>query len=392
MRAAFLLHTDMFRPSPIFRAVKEATALRHAGVPSSAVCWIKGDLDLPPKETIDGVEVERYAFRPTSQSPVHLVRRYRDLQRVTRDLADRVAATQPGVIIAHDLEVLSAAVRAAAGKIPVVYDAHEDWPAMVGETSRIEGLLSAFLERRLCRRVAAVVTPSDLITDRFRSHGVRAITLHNAPYRSDVEPFPSEAEIASTRQELGLAHSFVLGYVGTLAPLRGLEVTLEALTGLRDDVRFVVVGGPETEAERIRGLARERGVADRVQLVGRVPRTEVVRYTAAFDLAIVLPPPYSRNYLTTLPNKAYDYMAAAVPILASDLPSLRHTLVEEAGCAVAVAPEAGAVRAAVENLRAQPDRLRALGRRGREAFLQTYAWDLQEQRFLTLLREIGLPL
>ncbi|HYY49066.1 MAG TPA: glycosyltransferase family 4 protein [Thermoplasmata archaeon] len=390
MRATFLLHTDMFRPSPIFRAVKEASALAHLGVLSTAVCWIKGTLDLPPSETIDGVTVKRYVFQPSPQSLFHLVRRYRELRRVTRDLAALVAATHPDVIVAHDLEVLSAGVRAGAGRVPVVYDAHEDWPAMVGETSPIEGVFSSILERRLSRQVAAVVTPSELIAEKFRAWGARAETLHNAPYEAEVEPLPTAADVAQIREGLGVAGAFVLGYVGTLAPKRGLELAVEALAGLPHDVRFVVVGGPATEAERIRGLAQRAGVGDRVSLVGRVPRRDVSRYTAAFDLALVLPPPASRNYLTTLPNKAYDCMAVGVPILASDLPALRRLIVDEARAGIVVAPEVRAVREAIMDLRGNPGLLKELGRNGLRAFRETYAWEKQEPRFLALLRDIGV--
>src|SRR5207245_1144718 len=153
---------------------------------------------------------------------------------------------------------------------------------------------------------------------------------------------------------------------------------------------FVAVGGPDLEIERLRRLAAARGVAKRVAFTGLVSRSEVVRYTATFDVSVVLPPPLSRNYLTTLPNKAYDYMAAGVPILASDLPSLRGTLVEEAGCAVAVRPAVEPGRSAPAHLRNRPDPRRELGRRGREAFLQRYAWDIQETKFLRLLREVGV--
>ena len=391
MRASFALHADMFLPSPIFRATKEAQALRNAGFSCSAVCWIKDDASLPPEVEMEGVDVQRFFFRPRSQRLANLPGRYLDLRRTTRELSNRLVGTQPDLLVPHDLEVLSAGIRAARRRgVPVVYDAHEDWPSMVGETSRLEGALSAFLERRLCRHVSAVVTPSEMITDRFRGWGVRAETLHNSPYRKDAGSLPTEGEVASARSVLGLREAFVVGYVGTLAPNRGLETTIEALASLEGDVRFLVVGGPETEARRLEELARAHGVGERVRFLGRVPRAEVARHTALFDVAVVLPPPRSRNYLTTLPNKAYDYMAAGVPILASDLPSLRRTLVEEARCAIAVSPDPASVRTALDRLRGSPDRRKELGRNGRDAFLHRYCWDLQEEKFLRLLREVGL--
>ncbi len=391
MRASFLLHTDLFSPSPVFRATKEIGALRKVGFTCSAICWLKADEKLPPSEVRDGVQVTRFVYEPRPQRLTSLPERYRDLRKAARGLADRAERERPDLIVPHDLEVLAAGIRSARSRdVPVVYDSHEDWPAMVGETSRLEGILSTLLERRLCRKVSAVVTPSELVAERFRGWGVRAEVLHNSPYRADVEPLPTEVDIRSRRESMGLQGAFIVGYIGRLAPHRGLELTIDALAGLPDDVRFVVVGGPESEAERLRKLAADRGVGKRVTFTGLVPRSEVVRYTATFDVCVVLPPPLSRNYLTTLPNKAYDYMAAGVPILTSDLPSLRQTLVEEAGCAVAVPPQVEAVRTALADLRARRDLRSELGRRGREAFLERYAWDIQETKWLRLLREVGV--
>ena len=393
MRACFALRTDMFKPSPIFRAVKEARALAAAGWACSASCWIKGAPVLPARETVDEVEIHRIRYDPPAQRLAFIPARYLGLRRVSKAMAAEIAAIEPDVVIAHDLEVLGAGVRAAQSRhVPVLYDAHEDWPAMVGETSRLEGWLASSLERRLCQLVDAVVTPSDSIRDKYRRMGLRAETLYNSPYREEVDPPPDPVTVQRTRNELGLSGRFVLGYSGTLAPHRGLETTIDALTHLPDDVFFLVVGGPDDEQRRLETLARNRGVDRRIRLVGRVPRTEVPRFTATFDLAVVLLPPVSANYLQALPNKVFDYLAAGIPILASDLPELRRFVELDVRCGVVVPPNPASVVSAVTSLRAAPDRLKQLGTSGRTAFVERLSWDHQAAKFLTLLREIGVPI
>ena len=393
MRACFVLRTDLFHPSPVFRALKEIRALQEAGVECSAVCWIKEITDLPAEEAIEGIRVIRIFRKPPAQRLSNLWQRYRELRSVTLELKVRLTSLQPNIVIAHDLEVLAAGVAAAqAVHARVLFDAHEDWPAMVGETSRIEGWLASFLERRLSRQVDATVTPSDSIRDKYRGRGLRAETLYNSPYRDEVDSLSDATTVERTRRELGMSGRFVLGYSGTLAPYRGLETTIDALALLPNDVVFLVVGGPDGERRRLEGVARERSVSDKIRFVGQVLRADVPRFVAAFDLALVLLPPVSANYLQALPNKVFDYMAAGIPVLTSDLPELRRLVEVDARCGVAVRPDPSSVAAAVTSLRATPGPLKQLGANGRTAFVERFSWDHQAEQFLSLLRETGVPM
>src|SRR6185295_19644270 len=92
-------------------------------------------------------------------------------------------------------------------------------------------------------------------------------------------------------------------------------------------VYFAIAGGMEQDVRRLR--ARAGGLAN-VRIDGFQPPTRVPLYLAAADLAVVsnrAKPAISARH--TSPLKLLEAMAVGVPLVASDLPSLRELLEDE---------------------------------------------------------------
>ena len=67
-------------------------------------------------------------------------------------------------------------------------------------------------------------------------------------------------------------------YVGRLDPRKGVDTAIEALPDLPDEARLELVGGWDTrEEDRLRALARELGVEERVVFGGHRDRPEILR-------------------------------------------------------------------------------------------------------------------
>jgi glycosyltransferase involved in cell wall biosynthesis len=109
-------------------------------------------------------------------------------------------------------------------------------------------------------------------------------------------------------------------YVGGLMPGRGLEPAIRALA-LAPALRLRLVGpGSDAYCARLRRCAEDAGVSERVVLAPPVPPTRVLDAIADATLGVMLIEPICRSYELTVPNKLFEYAAAGLPILSSDLP------------------------------------------------------------------------
>ncbi|MEV1147270.1 glycosyltransferase [Micromonospora sp. NPDC049799] len=115
--------------------------------------------------------------------------------------------------------------------------------------------------------------------------------------------------------------------VGRMVERKGFQEVVRALPAV-PDAECVVVGGPPAEllpadgyARRLTALAESCGVADRVKLVGAVPREEMGRWYRSADL-LVAAPWYEPFGLTPL-----EAMACGVPVVGTDVGGISDTVV-----------------------------------------------------------------
>jgi glycosyltransferase involved in cell wall biosynthesis len=137
------------------------------------------------------------------------------------------------------------------------------------------------------------------------------------------------------RAQLGLPKDrLVIGYVGrfqTLGMEKGLPVLLSAFGRLRTryDIAplLLCVGGPMDVVPAYREAAVAAGAhPDDVLFVDRVGSTEVPTWITACDVGVIPFPRGDHFARYASPLKVFEFMAAGVPLVASDLPALRESL------------------------------------------------------------------
>jgi SAM-dependent methyltransferase len=118
-------------------------------------------------------------------------------------------------------------------------------------------------------------------------------------------------------------------------------------------------------------------VSDRVELRAPVPPSELLDAIAGATVGLMLIERTGRSYELTLPNKLFEYAAAGVPILASDMPVLAG-VVSEAGIGEVVpVDDIAAIALGMERL-ASPDVNAAVRARVR-AFAARETWDRERE-------------
>jgi len=161
---------------------------------------------------------------------------------------------------------------------------------------------------------------------------------------------------------------FVVGYVGRLVPAKGVDILLQALSGL-DGVWQATVVGSGPEQPTLMKLARSLGIEDRVHFEGPISSIQMPHYYHQLDV-LVLPSRTQANWKEQFGRVLVEAMACGVPVIGSDCGEIPHVI----GDAGLVFPEGDvtALRAHLASLMADPERRAELAHRGRERALTHY--------------------
>lgn len=300
-------------------------------------------------------------------------------------LALRAGATRPDVIHAHDAAMLLPGMLAARkARAKLVYDSHElatgvpyrrgAWPAVVSGVERLGA-----------PRADAVITVSDGIATRLSERYPlrrRPTVVRNLP---DLPP-PGAAPAPNLRRQLAIGEAPFILHQGAVAPGRGCEILLGAL-GLLPDAHLLFLGAEGEYADRLRSAAHRQGLVSRTHLLPPAPPEALLSYTAQADVGVSLLEASCENHRLALPNKLFEYVAAGLPIVVSDLPEAGK-LVRERGigwCADPSDPEA--VATALGTALAQQGDEGLRDRIGRAA--AELSWQRERLRLLSLYEDLA---
>ena len=214
------------------------------------------------------------------------------------------------------------------------------------------------LERRLAQRTDVLVAVSPEVRDSLQALGIgRQREFHVVPLGLDLEPFLAvDTPHGGLRASLSIGPTTPLvGVVGRLVPIKGVEVLLHAMA-LVPDVHLAIIGDGE-ERGRLSRQAAAMGLAGRVHFTGWWP--DVPAAMSDLDLVVLT----SRNEGT--PVALIEAQAAGKPVVATDVGGVRHVI--EHGVTGWLAPpgDAPAVARLIEAALTDRGRLRAFGAAGR---------------------------
>ncbi|HEY6549883.1 MAG TPA: glycosyltransferase [Solirubrobacterales bacterium] len=330
MRIAMLLHKSVEHDSRVRRA---ARALAEGGHDVTV-------LHLPrARGELDG-ELDGFAVR--SVTPPAWVRQRLPafLYRLVFFAAFLVALRRlrPDAVHAHDAAMLAPGwLGARATGAMLVYDSHE-YAVGVPYRERAWTALVGALEHLFVPRSALVITVSEGIAERLgERYRLRrpAVVVRNFP---DPRAYDADFDCGDLRSALDLpADAELVLHLGAAALDRGCETLVRAVARMPGDVNLLFLGVDAPYAARLGELAAELGIGERVHFRPPVAVDRILAYARQASVGVSLLEDSCENHRLALPNKVFEYLAAGVPVLASDLPELRRTLTGQPG-AVLVDP------------------------------------------------------
>ena len=273
---------------------------------------------------------------------------------------------------------------------PVVYDSFEHYEKLVMTDQRFPALLRPILARlygrmetTVAERLAAVVVPAiDEVEGEKRFHNVRRLVLvRNFAWRDVFSDLPAEVE---RKQQLV--------YIGDISEhRRSMSTIIEMLHLMRhQDATLLLIGKvdvPKTRSVLDTAIAKY-ALGERIRFLEEVPHETIKFYLweSAVGLVPLRPEP---RWEVDIPQKMFEYMACALPFVATDLRPPRK-FAKESGAGLVVKPlSAQAFADAVDFLLEHPEEASRMGRSGRQAFLEKYNMDTEAVKLVDLVESLA---
>jgi glycosyltransferase involved in cell wall biosynthesis len=288
-------------------------------------------------------------------------------------------SVRPDICHANNLSSLPAAI---ACKVrfgsKVIYDAHELETHRAG-MSKFARLRAGLVERALIRHTDRVITVSDSIAAYLAGrYGIRVPQVVR-----NVAAVSASAKTIDTGSSKSAGMTIL--HLGLIGPRRGLEQLIDALP-LVEGVRARFVGPGSEYSAVLRDRARERGVLDRFEIEDLVPPDAVNSLMTDVDAGYCGTTDTPLSYRFSLPNKLFSYLAAGVPVVASDLPEVRSLLGGTGAGALFELRSLESLAAAIRAVMCG-DRV-ALRERARK-LAEANSWEREQQRLLDVYAELS---
>lgn len=351
---------------------KECVTLAGAG--HDVVLVSPPSEELRSDEIIDGVQL-RLTTKPAGRLSRMTFGAARTFRAAMRERADFYHF--------HDPELIPYGLLLKLLGRRVVYDVHEDLPRQVAHKYWIPRVFRPVLAR-LCEvlegaaaaRFDGVVAATPVIGARFKKDSTAVV--HNYPA---IREFALDAgSTPHARRPMEVL------YAGGIQRIRGVVEMVAAIEHgpARLGARLQLAGrfSPESLHDEVRAMSAWTHVDYR----GWQSRDEIATLMRRARVGLVVLHP-TRNYVESYPIKLFEYMAAGVPVVASDFPIWRQ-IVDGASCGLLVDPmDPRAIGQAVEWLLEHPSEAEEMGRRGAAAARAQYNWETEGARLLRFYAE-----
>lgn len=319
-----------------------------------------------------GIQARQIGLKPTS-GPMMFINYYRSLKK---ELARH---GNYDVIFSCDLYSLRAAVKHKKNtRGELVYDAREIYTGL-------PSLMKSLVKRWIWKRVefsGLAKTGIILVTAKRDANAIlgahsflpRSLLVRNLPLRTSP---PKRNDYLREYFPLIGARK-ILVYVGGLQSDRGLEEMINAMTKLRGEAVFVMIGDGairETLQKQTQTLHLEESVFFHPSL----DSDSVISVLASANIGISLINTRSQSYTFALPSKIFEYVHAGLPVLTTDLIEVKDLFRNAEWIQYSQLTTESIVRA-IHTLSALPDMRTAL-----QKLAEQFTFEKDAKSLLTLL-------
>ena len=264
--------------------------------------------------------------------------------------------------------------------LPLIFEAHDIFH-LTTERKKKERKIHA-LEFRIYPRLDGFVTISRGLAEKLREIFNLQVPMAVIPDGVNLDFFGQ----GSTGKGIKNTQNNKIIYVGQFYSWKGVGTLIQSVKYLKGG-EVHLLGGGEEQVQKMSQWAHQLGIAGRVFFHGQVSPLQVREYLAESAVAVL---PLTQDVISahfTSPLKLFEYMAARVPIVASDLPSTREILTHGVNALLVQPDNPQALAEGIHQILLDREMADRLSRKAYEDVL-AYSWDKRAERLILFLRKI----
>ena len=373
-----------------------ARALKKAGFSVDVLCgypleYAEGK-DIPIKEEVEGIGIHRVKYIQMDRKGfLGRIVNYFSLTFMMLLHLGKLAKYKAVVVYSNPpiLPWIASWAKKLFGTklIFVSYDLYPE-VATVTHTLREGNMICRLMNhinRCVYRRADHVVSLSSEQRDYILQHrpiSADKVTLIPNWFRDEGEP-DHNRERNSFRDVV--KDKFVVSYFGNMGTMQDMDTILGAIRLLRKEDVFFLFAGHGNKMDHLNRIVEEEGI-ENVKICKFLHGQAFRDALAVSDCALVTLEKGATGLC--VPSKTYSYMMEGIPLLAiMDECDIVRDIQTGAGAWVRNG-ESERLAACIRTLRADPETLRAMGRRCRSIYLEKYTTEICTEKYVSLFRSL----
>jgi len=237
----------------------------------------------------------------------------------------------------------------------------------------------------------AIVVVSDVLKKQLVELGAEEGKIIVNPNGVAPEIFHPGISGNKVREKLGLHQKKVVGFLGSFDYWHGAEILAQAVGHVLKEeplARFLFIGHGRLR-EKVEGIVKDSGAADKALFVGSVPHEEVPQFLAACDILVSPHVPLAQGTeFFGSPTKLFEYMAMGKPIVASRLGQIAEVLRHKETAFLVQPGDPEELAQGILRLLKDQELGETLGKKARETVEKNYTWEANARCVLKLIERL----
>lgn len=299
----------------------------------------------------------------------------------------KVMRLNPKVIHFHDPELIFAGILFKLFGKKVIYDMHELVYCQINDKDWIKNqtikklvsfsykMIEKLAMRLFDRIILAENGYSKYFDENYKKQLHKVIYIRNFPVLKLINNQKTIVNRDMTK--------IVLLYAGGLTKIRGIKEIVDSLIYVKQHSELWLLG--KFDDEEYQNACQSSTGWKNVKYFGYLKHEDVYQYTLSCDIGISLLYPLP-NYMTSLPVKAFEYMACEKPMIMSDFPYWKDIFGDVALFCNPMDPKE--IATCINELMLDKDHANLMAKEGRKLILEKFSWEAESQRLIEIYNQL----